>query len=52
MNDGGGGGGGAAWTIFLSYSVKVCIKLRCEINPISHDWLLEKNFILSKGNFI
>ena len=24
---------------------------RCGINPISHGWLLDKYFILSKGNF-
>ena len=26
------------------------LKPRCEINPISHGWLLDKYFILSKGN--
>ena len=27
------------------------MKLRCGINPISHGWLLDKYFILSKSNF-
>ena len=27
------------------------MKPRCGINPISHGWLLNKYFILSKGNF-
>ena len=27
------------------------MKLRCGINTISHGWLLDKYFILSKGNF-
>ena len=26
------------------------MKPRCGINPISHGWLLNKHFILSKGN--
>ena len=39
--------------VIISQEAKLSeyMKLRCGINPISHGWLLDKYFILLKGNF-
>ena len=39
--------------VVISHEAKLSgiYETECGINPISHGWLLDKYFILSKGNF-